>query len=75
MRSISISKKFVLKLQKKSRLMISKLLKKCNSFHGLSSIADNILMFVDRVFVVSSYILRKNFDFSSGSYTLKLWDN
>ncbi|WP_420890541.1 glucanase [Leptospira noguchii] len=54
--------------------MISKLLKKCNSFHGLSSIADNILMFVDRVFVVSSYILRKNFDFSSGSYTLKLWD-
>ncbi|EMO25569.1 hypothetical protein LEP1GSC170_4999 [Leptospira interrogans serovar Bataviae str. HAI135] len=31
-------------------------------------------MFVDRVFVVSSYILRKNFDFSSGSYTLKLWD-
>lgn len=54
--------------------MISKYLKKYSDFHKLSSVAYNVLMFVDHVFVVSCSVLHQNSGFSNNSYVLKLWN-
>lgn len=54
--------------------MISKYLKKYSDFHKLSSVAYNVLMFVDHVFVVSYSVLHQNSGFSNNSYVLKLWN-